>query len=125
MPFGTTLVYEFPQSSQRCLDPQTGFSVERTTVFDIRLKPTQTPVVTVRRATTEWNEERLMNWDQIQGNWEQFKGKAQQQWGKLTDDDMDVIQGKRTELVGRLQERYGYAKEQAEREVDNFCNSCG
>ena len=65
-----------------------------------------------------------MNWDRIEGNWKQFKGKVQQQWGKLTSDDMDVMTGKRTEVVGRLQERYGMAKEQAERELDEFCRSC-
>lgn len=59
-------------------------------------------------------------WDQIKGNWMQFTGKVKQQWGKLTDDDIAVIEGKREELVGRLQERYGYAKEQAEREIDEW-----
>ena len=49
-----------------------------------------------------------MNWDQIEGNWVKAKGKLRQQWGKLTDDDIDVINGKRQELAGRLQERYGY-----------------
>jgi len=65
-----------------------------------------------------------MNWDQIEGNWKQFKGKVQQQWGKFTDDDMSKMSGKRTEVVGRLQERYGFAKEQAEKELDEFCQSC-
>jgi uncharacterized protein YjbJ (UPF0337 family) len=64
--------------------------------------------------------ESSMNWDRIEGNWKQFKGKARQQWGKLTDDDLDVIEGKRTELSGRLQQRYGYAKDQAEREIDDW-----
>jgi uncharacterized protein YjbJ (UPF0337 family) len=64
-----------------------------------------------------------MNWDRIDGNWKQFKGKIHQQWGKLTDDDLDVIEGKRTELTGRLQERYGYAKDQAEREIDTWLKS--
>jgi len=63
-----------------------------------------------------------MNWDQVEGNWNKFKGMAQQQWGKLTEDDLDVIEGKRTELIGRLQERYGYAKEEAEREVETWLN---
>ena len=61
-----------------------------------------------------------MNWDQIQGNWMQFKGRARQQWAKLTDDDIARINGKREQLTGLLQERYGYAKEQAEREIDNW-----
>jgi uncharacterized protein YjbJ (UPF0337 family) len=61
-----------------------------------------------------------MNWDQIKGNWTQVKGKAQQQWGKLTNDDLDVIEGKREELVGRIQERYGIEKEEAEKQVSDF-----
>jgi uncharacterized protein YjbJ (UPF0337 family) len=63
-----------------------------------------------------------MNNDIIQGNWGQLKGKVQQQWGKLTNDDLDVIEGKRKELVGRVQERYGYARDQAEKEVNEFLN---
>ncbi|MFW6089821.1 MAG: CsbD family protein [Gemmatimonadota bacterium] len=58
-----------------------------------------------------------MNWDTIEGNWKQFRGKVQQKWGELTDDDLDVIDGKRTELIGRIQERYGKTREAAEREV--------
>jgi len=61
-----------------------------------------------------------MNWDQIEGNWKQFKGEAQTQWGKLTNDDLDVVQGNRQKLEGKLQERYGYAEEEAKREVDDF-----
>ena len=64
-----------------------------------------------------------MNWDRIEGNWKQFKGKVRQQWGWLTDDDLDVIEGKRTELAGRLQQRYGYAKDRAEREIDTWLKS--
>ena len=51
-----------------------------------------------------------MNWDRVEGNWNEFKGKVQQQWGKLTNDDLSQVNGKRTELCGRLQQRYGYAK---------------
>jgi uncharacterized protein YjbJ (UPF0337 family) len=58
-----------------------------------------------------------MNWDRIEGNWKQFKGRVQQQWGKLTDDDLDVISGKREELVGRIQEAYGMQRDEAERQV--------
>ena len=60
-----------------------------------------------------------MNWDQIEGNWKQFKGRARQQWGKLTDDDVDRLAGRRDELIGKIQERYGYQREKAEREVDD------
>lgn len=65
-----------------------------------------------------------MNWDQVKGNWTQVKGKAQQQWGKLTNDDLDVIEGRREEFVGKVQERYGIAKEEAEKQVDDFCKKC-
>ncbi|WLD13387.1 CsbD family protein [Planctellipticum variicoloris] len=61
-----------------------------------------------------------MNWEQISGRWKQWTGKAKQKWGKLADDDLTVIAGKRDELAGLLQERYGYAKEQAEKEIDEF-----
>ena len=62
----------------------------------------------------------MMNKDEIGGNWKQFKGKAKEKWGKLTDDDMTVIEGKRDQLEGRIQERYGYAKDQAEKEVTDW-----
>jgi len=61
-----------------------------------------------------------MNWDQITGNWKQFKGKAQEKWGKLTDDDLNVIAGKRDQLIGKLQERYGMAKEEAEKQIKEW-----
>ena len=61
-----------------------------------------------------------MNWDRIEGNWKQFRGSVQEQWGKLTDDDVDQAAGNRDQLVGRIQERYGVAKDEAERQVDEF-----
>jgi uncharacterized protein YjbJ (UPF0337 family) len=61
-----------------------------------------------------------MNWDRVEGNWKQFKGQVQQSWGRLTDDDLDLVEGKHTELVGRIQERYGIAKDEAERQVDEW-----
>lgn len=61
-----------------------------------------------------------MNWDRIKGNWKQFTGRAKQQWSKLTDDDWQVIAGKREELVGKLQERYAIAKDDAERQLSAF-----
>jgi uncharacterized protein YjbJ (UPF0337 family) len=64
-----------------------------------------------------------MNWDRIEGNWKQLKGKAKARWGKLTDDQFDVIAGKREQLVGRIQEKYGIAKEDAEKQVDQFAAS--
>jgi uncharacterized protein YjbJ (UPF0337 family) len=68
----------------------------------------------------ENREERTMNWDRVEGNWKTFKGQVQQKWGKLTDDDLDVIEGKRTELAGRLQQRYGYARDEAEKNIDTW-----
>ena len=65
-----------------------------------------------------------MNWDQIEGNWKVLKGKAKQKWGKLTDDDFDVIAGKKDELVGKLQERYGLARQEAEQEADRWKEAC-
>jgi uncharacterized protein YjbJ (UPF0337 family) len=64
-----------------------------------------------------------MNWDQIAGQWRQTKGKLLTKWGKLTDDDLDVISGKRDILVGRLQERYGLKKDEAERDIDRFLST--
>ena len=65
-----------------------------------------------------------MNWDQIEGNWKTFRGKVKERWGKLTNDDLDVIAGKKDQLVGRLQNAYGLQKEAAEKEVNAFCDSC-
>jgi uncharacterized protein YjbJ (UPF0337 family) len=61
-----------------------------------------------------------MNWDQMEGKWKQYKGQAKEKWGKLTDDDLDVIDGRRQQLVGRIQERYGIAKDAAEKQADEF-----
>jgi uncharacterized protein YjbJ (UPF0337 family) len=61
-----------------------------------------------------------MNWSQIEGNWKQFKGVIRERWGKLTDDDLEVIAGKRDQLVGKLQEKYGLARDSAEREIDKL-----
>ena len=61
-----------------------------------------------------------MNWDQIKGNWKQIKGQAKQQWGKLTDDDLTRAEGDRDILVGRIQERYGIARDEAERQVSGW-----
>lgn len=64
-----------------------------------------------------------MNWDQIQGGWRQLQGQIKSKWGKLTDDDLTVIAGKRDQLAGLLQEKYGLAKAQAEKELDDFIKS--
>ncbi len=62
----------------------------------------------------------MINWDQLKGNWTQFKGHVRQQWGKLTDDEIDQIEGQREILIGKLQERYGIAREEAEKQVKDF-----
>ena len=64
-----------------------------------------------------------MNSDQFEGKWKQLKGSVKQQWGKLTDDDVATLSGKKDELVGKLQERYGYTKEQAETEANAFAHA--
>lgn len=64
-----------------------------------------------------------MNEDRIEGNWKQFKGKVKEQWGKLTDDDLDVIAGKRDQMVGKMQERYGIARDEAEKQVSDWESS--
>ncbi|PQO46577.1 CsbD family protein [Blastopirellula marina] len=64
-----------------------------------------------------------MNWDTIKGNWKQFQGNVRKNWGKLTNDDMEVIAGHKDRLVGKIQERYGVAKEEAERQIEKFSKS--
>lgn len=61
-----------------------------------------------------------MNSDRIAGNWKQLTGKVKEQWGKLTDDDITVVEGQRDQLVGRIQERYGIAKDKAEEQVASW-----
>ena len=61
-----------------------------------------------------------MNQDTLKGTWRQVTGKVKEQWGKLTDDDLDVIDGKREQLLGRIQERYGMARDAAEKQVRDF-----
>ena len=61
-----------------------------------------------------------MNWDRIEGNWKQFKGKVKEQWGQLTDDDLTQINGNREQLEGKIQARYGYAKDQVKKDVDDW-----
>ena len=61
-----------------------------------------------------------MNWDQIEGKWKQLKGQAKVKWGELTDDELDIAEGHRDQLVGKLQQKYGMVKEEAERQVDDW-----
>jgi uncharacterized protein YjbJ (UPF0337 family) len=76
-----------------------------------------------RKATeSTYPEESEMNWDRVEGNWKQLTGKVKEKWGKLTEDDIAVINGKQDQLVGRIQERYGIAKDEAQRQVDSWIN---
>jgi uncharacterized protein YjbJ (UPF0337 family) len=61
-----------------------------------------------------------MNWDTVAGNWTQFKGKVKEQWGKLTDDEIDMIAGQRDQLVGKIQEAYGISRDEAEQQIKGF-----
>jgi len=65
-----------------------------------------------------------MNWDQMEGKWTSFKGQVKEKWGKLTDDDLTKINGRREQLAGRLQEVYGFQKEKAEEQIAEFEKSC-
>jgi uncharacterized protein YjbJ (UPF0337 family) len=64
-----------------------------------------------------------MNKDILEGNWKQLRGAIRQKWGELTDDELEQIAGKRDKLVGSLQKRYGYSKDEASRQVDDFLNN--
>lgn len=61
-----------------------------------------------------------MNWDQIEGQWKQIKGGAQEKWGELTNDDLDQVEGKSEQLIGKIQERYGKSREEAKKEVEDW-----
>jgi uncharacterized protein YjbJ (UPF0337 family) len=65
-------------------------------------------------------EEQLMNWDRVEGNWKQLTGKIKAQWGKLTDDQITEIRGRRDELVGKVQEAYGIGRDEADRQVKDW-----
>ena len=64
-----------------------------------------------------------MDWNRVEGSWKQVKGAVKEKWGKLTDDDLDVINGRREQLEGKLQERYGFAKDQIRKDVDVWYNA--
>lgn len=64
-----------------------------------------------------------MNWDPIEGQWKQSLGSVKERWGKLTDDDLAVMNGKKDQLAGKIQERYGIAKDQAENQIDEFAKA--
>lgn len=64
-----------------------------------------------------------MNWDQVEGKWKEYKGQMKEKWGRLTDDDLDVINGRRQQLVGKIQQHYGIAREEAEKQADDFAKN--
>lgn len=64
-----------------------------------------------------------MNWDRVEGNWKQLKGKAREKWGKLTDSDFEQIAGKKDQLIGRIQERYGITREEAQKQADEWARA--
>jgi uncharacterized protein YjbJ (UPF0337 family) len=66
------------------------------------------------------NEEKIMDWNRVEGNWKQLKGKVKEQWGKLTDDDLDQIDGRLDQLEGKIQERYGLERDRARRDIDDW-----
>nr|WP_241250456.1 CsbD family protein [Rhodobacter kunshanensis] len=70
--------------------------------------------------TNPRKRETTINWDQVEGKWLQLKGQAKEKWGQLTDDDLDVAAGRRDQLAGKIQHRYGVAKEEAERQLDDW-----
>ena len=65
-----------------------------------------------------------MNWDRIEGNWKQFKGQLKEKWGRFTDDELDVVAGKRDQFLGKLQEKYGITKDEAESQLLEFEKRC-
>lgn len=72
---------------------------------------------------TEGRERARSNWDKVEANWTQFKGSVKEQWGKLTNDQLDEIEGRRDRLIGKVQEAYGLSAEDAEDQVDRFMDA--
>ena len=119
-------LYVFGEDSYRYHTEPQYRNLQRLAVFFVPLVQWAIVLVVGLGLLVGWpnarTKEAVMNWDQIAGNWTQFKGKIMEKWGKLTDDDLTTIAGKRDHLAGKLRERYGYAKEEAERELDNFAH---
>jgi uncharacterized protein YjbJ (UPF0337 family) len=76
--------------------------------------------LSIRWKPISTQQEMTMDWNRVEGNWKQFKGAAKEKWGKLTDDDLNVIEGRREQLEGKLQQRYGFAKDQIHKDVDDW-----
>ena len=90
----------------------------RFNLYRPRLVPERTDPFN-RFAATQLKE-KMMDWNRVEGNWKQTKGKVKEKWGKLTDDDLDVINGRRDQLEGKIQERYGIARDQVRKDVDDW-----
>jgi uncharacterized protein YjbJ (UPF0337 family) len=75
----------------------------------------------VIKSTNVWRK--MMDWNRVEGNWKQTKGKIKEKWGQLTDDDLTQINGKRDQLEGLIQERYGIAKDRARKDVEDWLNT--
>jgi uncharacterized protein YjbJ (UPF0337 family) len=87
-----------------------------------RRSPVHLVTVAINKTETE-EKECVMDWNRLEGNWKQFKGNVKEKWGRLTDDDLDVINGRQDQLEGKIQERYGLAKDQAKKDVDAWFKS--
>jgi uncharacterized protein YjbJ (UPF0337 family) len=77
----------------------------------------------LRNAPLRREDKRSASWNRFEGNWKQFKGRVKEKWGRLTDDDLDVINGRQDQLEGKIQERYGLAKDQAKKDVEAWFKS--
>ena len=75
------------------------------------------------RRPAERQETVMMDWNRVEGNWKQFKGKIKEKWGELTDDEIDKMEGSREQFEGKIQEKYGIGKDQAKRNVDDWLNN--
>lgn len=88
--------------------------------FSVRYRTDSARPVNHNRPIVSDHRETQMNWDRIEGNWKQVTGRAKAQWGKLTNDELDVIAGRREQLAGKIQERYGIAKDEAEKQITTW-----
>jgi len=65
----------------------------------------------------------MLDWNRVEGNWKQFKGKIKEKWGELTDDEIDKMEGSREQFEGKIQEKYGIGKDQSKRNIDDWLNT--
>jgi uncharacterized protein YjbJ (UPF0337 family) len=89
----------------------------------VRSRAAGNSAAAIKSKQKETRRKDIMDWNRIEGNWKQFKGQAKEKWGRLTDDDLDVIKGRQDQLEGKIQERYGLAKDQAKKDVDAWFKS--